>query len=383
MISSKTLGSILLILSTCLGGGIIGLPSNNALVNFSYANLLLVLVWACMTYCSFLILRVSKQFVYGTNFYTMAQALFKKPGQIITLISYLCLLYSLLGAYTLAGGEIIEALGSYCNVSINSLAAKLIFLIIFSSIVFHSMISLDIFNRVLILLKLGLFVFIIAFGFSSISVSNYTLLNSNFEPSIALVMCTSFGFGVILPSLRQYLKQDDILNKVVLYGSLVPLGIYFLWSVVITGVIGIDTLNTIAKGINIPTKTINAFNNVISFTGLKTIFIAFSNICVLTSFLGIARSMMDFMSDSLPKNINKKSYIYLLTFFPSIIWILLAKDSYLLILAYAGFFCVILHILVPIYLAHKAKLLHKLDYLVSILITVLTVILLIKIFVWS
>ena len=55
--------------------------------------------------------------------------------------------------------------------------------------------------------------------------------------SITVIM-TSFGFAVIVPSLRSYFKNDLLmLRKTILIGSLIPLFCYVIWEIAIMGVI--------------------------------------------------------------------------------------------------------------------------------------------------
>ena len=74
------------------------------------------------------------------------------------------------------------------------------------------------------------------------------------------------------------------------------------------------------------------------------------SICALTSFLGVALAMVDFLSDG--TKINKQSskgwMVYALAFIPPTIIVLLAPNIFIKALSYAGICCVVLLVLLPV-----------------------------------
>src|SRR3990167_10102365 len=143
-----------------------------------------------------------------------------------------------------------------------------------------------------------------------------------------LVMITSFGFAVIIPSLRIYYQDDVVkLRKVIFIGSLVPLFCYISWVWVIHGVLplqgGHGLLALLTAG-NTTTHLVYSLNYQVSNPWLSALTDVFTSLSVVTSFLGTSLGLSDFLSDGLrvPKVGKGKIFIYLLTFLPSLIIVL-------------------------------------------------------------
>ena len=101
---SKLLGSILLIIGTSIGAGMLGLPIAAAQLGFVGSVILLVVCWFIMMSGAFLILEVNIWLPQNSNLISMAKQTIGPIGQVIAWVTYLLLLYSLLCAY-IAGGS--------------------------------------------------------------------------------------------------------------------------------------------------------------------------------------------------------------------------------------------------------------------------------------
>ena len=237
----KVFGGILLILGTCLGGAILALPISNAYTGFGISSIYLLSVWAVMTFCSILILEVNLLFKPGTNLLTMSKETLGITGQIVTGLSYFLLLYNLLSAYISGGSGIILSIVNLAGINLTETFAAIVFVIIFGLIVFSRMHRLDIVNRALILVKLILFLLIILFSFRAISFDGLIASSGYYSKGILMVLSTSFGFGVIIPSLRVYLDSDPFkLRVAVIMGAFIPLIVYLVWDLVLMGSIGTE-----------------------------------------------------------------------------------------------------------------------------------------------
>ena len=95
----KLLGSILLIMGTSIGAGILALPISEASLGFFGASALLLLAWCVMTLGAFLILEVNLWLDDRSHLISMAKKTLGPLGELAAWGSYLFLLYSLLSAY--------------------------------------------------------------------------------------------------------------------------------------------------------------------------------------------------------------------------------------------------------------------------------------------
>ncbi|NQY41903.1 MAG: tryptophan/tyrosine permease [Legionellales bacterium] len=351
VVDHKVLGGILLITGTCLGGGILSLPISNSATGFIVSSGYLVLVWFIMTVCSYLILEVNLLFKPGTNLLTMASSTLGIAGRVLTGIAYFALLYNLLSAYISGGSGIIITICNSVDMNIGDNIAALFFVMIFGYIVFSKMHRLDISNRIFILSKLVLFIAIVAFSFPAIEVANLSITNSLYSKGIIMILCASFGFGVIIPSLREYLNNDPYkLRVAVIVGSIIPLVTYLIWDYILIGTIGTEMLINLADETQPTNKMIGIFAVLAQHNFVVKIFHIFAALCLITSFLGIALSMSDFLSDSMKikKEGRGKIILFGLTFLPPLIMVLWFKEGFIAALRYAGICCVLLHIFLPI-----------------------------------
>lgn len=356
LLDQKILGGILLIVGTCLGGAMLALPISNASAGFTISSGYLFLIWFSMSFCSYLILEVNLLFKPGTNLLTMSSKTLGWLGKIITIIAYFALLYNLLAAYIAGGSGIIFKLAKTINLPLSTNISTLLFIMIFGGLVFGRMKNLDIANKSFIMLKLILLVAIIFLSLPVLEVSNLLVSNALYSKSLIVLLCTSFGFGVVIPSLRTYLGNDpNKLRLTVIVGSFIPLLVYLVWDAVIMGVIGTEMLINLADDKHMTNSLMDIFAAVVQNRFAVNLFNIFSAVCLITSFFGISLSMSDFLADS--TNIAKKGtgqlWLFALTFLPPLVLVIWFQEGFMAALKYAGVCCIVLHILLPICMAFR------------------------------
>lgn len=349
---SRFIGGILLIVGTSIGGGMLALPVANAASGFWISSIFLILCWILMTLGALYILEVNLYLPPGKNMISMAAATLGKPGLLIAWLSYLLLLYSLLSAYISGGADVFGNLFHYFNINLNDWQAVLLFTLAFGFIVYTGIRSVDLLNRSLMFLKLGIYCLLIIFISPYIDFSRYHYQYGHIHYIIGsfMILLTSFGFAIIVPNLREYFNDDvKALRRVIIIGSLIPLICYLAWDAVIMGSLPAASLmelindpHTTSKLAHILTYTVN--NSVISGG-----FHFFTSICMLTAFLGVSLCLMSFLSDGLKLNQSGKQGLglFLLTFSPPLLLVIYYPGAYIKALSYAGILCVILLLLLP------------------------------------
>ena len=197
-----------------------------------------------------------------------------------------------------------------------------------------------------------------------------TNLRNNHNISIhintIMVMITSFGYAIIIPTLRSYFKSNiKQLKKVVWIGSAIPLIIYILWIAVIQGLIpklGENGLLYIAKSQQTNATLMKSISIFINTSWISIIANIFISICAITSLLGVSLCLTDFIADGC--NLNKKlkkhnRFIYLITFAPPTIIVLFAPGIFINALGYAGICCILLLVILPIVMSLSRKYIRK------------------------
>ena len=367
--NNKFIGGVLLIIGTSIGGGMLALPVATAQFGFSATLLFLFVCWAVMTASALLILEVNLWHPVNSNLITMAKTTLGRWGQVIAWISYLLLLYALLAAYVAGGSDFLQHLLLGLRLHISSKASACLFAGLLSLVVYKGIRSVDFINRGLMFSKLAAIGLLVICIFPFVSM-DYLLTPGKFHylPAVIssiTVIITSFGFAVIIPSLRSYFKNDaPQLRKAILIGSFIPLICYVLWELVIMGVIpsqGQVSLMAMTHSSHSTSDLIHALSQLLHNPLINFLAKAFTAICLATSFLGVALSLFDFLSDGLgiKKMGLNKLVLYAVTFLPPLIVANHYPNAFIKALSYAGVLCAILLIGLPAMMAWSGRYIKK------------------------
>lgn len=366
---NKLIGGILLIIGTSIGGGMLALPIATAQLGFINALIFLILCWGMMTAAAFLILEVNLWHSINSNLISMAKTTLGRFGQIIAWLSYLLLLYALLAAYIAGGSDFLQHLLLTFHLNLPAELSALLFAGVLSLIVYKGLGSVDYVNRSLMFSKLLTFFLLVICIFPFISIHYLLTLENVFRLSVILgsttVILTSFGFAIIVPSLRSYFNNDlFMLRKAILIGSLIPLFCYVLWELIIMGAIpthGGSGLISMYHSGHSTSSLMSALNHLLNNKLVNFLAKIFTSICFATSFLGVALSLFDFFSDGLQieKKGIKKLALYGLTFFPPLFIASYYPHVFIMALSYAGVLCAILLILLPAMMAWSGRYIKK------------------------
>lgn len=353
MMHSKFIGGVLLIVGTSIGGGMLALPVANAAAGFWQSSLFLLLCWLLMTLGALFVLEVNLYLPPGKNMISMAAATLGKPGLLVAWLSYLFLLYSLLSAYIAGGADVFGGILQLINFRPSAWQLSLIFTLAFGLIVYGGIHRVDLFNRGLMFAKLAVYFILVIFIAPYIHIENLQGGNFSQITGSLMILITSFGFAIIVPNLREYFNDDiRTLKRVVLVGSLIPLLCYIAWDLVILGSIpshGEQGLQALMHNEHATSSLAVMLSDTVNNKMISSFFNFFTSICMLTAFLGVSLCLISFLSDGL--NMSKQGRqgvgLFILTFFPPLLIVICFPGIYIQALSYAGYFCVILLLLLP------------------------------------
>lgn len=360
---SKLIGGILLITGTSIGAGMLGLPIAAAQLGFMGATILLFVCWFMMLSCAFLILEVNLWLPRQNNLISMAKATIGPFGQIVAWTSYLLLLYSLLCAYIAGGSDLFHNLLIMAGFNIPVWIAAIFFTLLFGSVVYLGISSVDKANRILITIKFVTFFMVIFFLIPFITPKQFmegNLYNITSVSAIT-VTATAFGWATLIPSLRVYFKDDRRQLKIaIIVGSILPLICYVIWDAAIMGVLplsGDNSLEFILQSSNSTSNLVNILGAKVQNSSVTFCIKFFTSVCVLTSFLGVALCLTDFLSDGL--QLEKKGannlLIHALTFLPALLIAIFFPNVFIGALEYAGIYATVLLILLPAWMAWSGR----------------------------
>lgn len=352
---SRTFGGAMLVSGTCIGAGMLGLPISTALAGFYPSVMTFIFCWFMMTLSAFLMLEVSLWYPEETNLISMAKATLGKYGEMIAWMTYVLFLYALMTAYTTVAGGIISK--GLAKTGLDESYGTWIIVFLFAAIVYLGARSVDWTNRLLMAGLVGAYVALVANVTPEVSLDLLSDGQSKYLLSAGPLLVTSFGFHLLIPSLKNYLHSDTrALRLAIFMGSLLPLVVYLLWEMLILGVVPVRGDHGLLNIMHAEYTT--GKQAVVELTVLLsrllenpniTFFAATFGLCaILTSFIGVALGLFDFFADGfhIQKTVKGRFILAVLTFFPPIL-ISIFYPRFLTALHYAGIFAAVLLVIYP------------------------------------
>lgn len=353
----KTLGSIFMIVGTAIGAGMLALPMVTSEMGFYYAVMLFIAGYLFMLLSSYLLLEANfYSQIHDANIISMARERLGLMGQTVAWIFFLLLLYAVAAAYISAGGAL---LGQVLHTPL--WLGMWIFMIAFGFIVVFGLQSVDWLNRLLLLALLGAFIYLITHITPEIDVQHFAGGNIVYIWAVIPIIILSFTSSIIIPSLKTYLNNDvKKLMHIIWVGNLIPLIFYIIWEVMIMGVlplhgeIGLAAIEKSAHPVNALTHTLQT---VLGIGGIATAVAIFSFCALVTSFLAVSVSLVDFLADGLriQKNLQGRIYLALISMIPPLLFALFFPKGFLIALGFAGVFVAILYGILPVLMVWKAR----------------------------
>lgn len=353
---SPIIGGTMLVSGTAIGAGMLGLPIISAGMWFYWSMALLVISWFCMLRSSQALLEVNLHFEPGNSFHTLVRSLLGSGWSVVNGFSVAFVLYTLVYAYVSGGGSVVQhMLTPLLGNAPPRLLTSLIFAGLLAICIWWSSRAVDRFS---IVLMAGMVVAL------AISISGM-LANMNVNILLDLkgeggefifVWCavstylTSFCFHASVPSLVKYMGHESrIINKCLIYGTIISLCCYAAWITAADGVIARNNYPLIiAQGGNVGNLLGMAGNNLGS--GVIMRFLEFfSLLAVATSFLGAGLGLFDYMADLCEFDDTRlgRSKTMLVTLAPPMICGLIWPDGFLPAIGWAGLAASVWSVIVP------------------------------------
>lgn len=343
--SSKVTGGVLLVAGTAIGAGMLALPVSTGLSGFFPAEIAFVFAWLFLTYTAFLILEVNLWMDNHANMITMAKRTLGNTGRVAAWISYLFLLYALTTAYIAVSGELFqEFVQAIWGIELPGWLQPLPLLAIFSYFVYAGAHSVDHFNRWL----MGSMVvaFVVLMAVLTPEIDAHLLARADWKYTLVgvSVVMTSFGYHIIIPTLTKYLDRDVTkLKRVLLIGSILPLGIYTLWQAVALGIIPLEGPHGLWQGFASGANGAALITHIVGSSWIHVLARCFAFLAIMTSFLGVSLSLWDCLADGLhlTQDSRGKAILYSLTFIPPLGFALATPRAFLTALEFAGAYGVV------------------------------------------
>lgn len=299
-----------------------------------------------------LVLEVNLWFGEEINIVTMAERTLGKYGKAIAWSVFLFLFYCLMVAYASGSGELFaDFIHDITKSSIPAWIGSLLMVGVFAILIYLGTSAVDHFNRLLVAGLVVSYLLLVFLGGSHVN-PEY-LKHKDWTASILVIpaMIVSFGFHNLVPSLTTYLNHDaKRLRLTLVLGSALPLIVYLIWEWLLLGLIPVEGEAGFREALNSGDITTRVLRTAVQGNLIVDIAQYFAFFAIVTSFLAVALSFVDFLSDGLhvKKTPRGKVFLCSLALLPPFIFAVVYPKLFLVALNYAGGFgAVILFGLLP------------------------------------
>lgn len=339
--SHRLLGSILLIIGCCIGAGMLGLPVITATAGFVPTALIMVLCALFMATTALLVLEATLWFGSHASLISMAQQTLGWGGSLLTWLLFLFLFYCLGIAYTtgsgvLVGGAMTYLIGPFPH---PQLCGALVATFITGLLIYAGTGPVDYLNRLLIIGLVASYSALIAVGAAHINGEQLLYHSWSATFSIVPILLISFGFHNMIPSLTHYTDYDvGKMCKAIGGGTLGALLIYFIWEIVILGILPPPGSASLAAILDQGEMVTHQLSYLAGGGWVLPVAHAFAFFAIVSSNVANSLSFVDFLADGLKITSGgvRRLFLCFLVLLPPLIVAFLIPNLFLKALHLAG-----------------------------------------------
>jgi tyrosine-specific transport protein len=336
------ISAIFLVAGTCIGGGMLALPVSTGISGFFPSAVIMGCCWLAMTLSALLLLEVNLWMKEGAHVLTMSSTILGPIGRVLSWILFLFISYASIVAYTAAGGSLMrDAMGSFLGQPLSKEVGCLCFILCFGGIIYLGNRFVGRVNTVLFVAMIGAYLALISTGLSEVKLE--LLSHRRWSTSFLAIpiLLTTFSFQTMLPSLTPYLKRDvKALRWAVIGGTSLTFIVYLIWQFLVLGVVPVSGPHSLIKALEVGEPVTQFVREHVQSTWVSYLAEYFGFFALVTSFLGIALGLIDFLADGL--HIKKSGFgkvlLGLLIVIPTFIFAAYFERIFLLALDTSGGF---------------------------------------------
>jgi tryptophan-specific transport protein len=334
------------IFSTAVGVGMMSLPIVSVGMWFSLSVVVIILTAFYVISAGSLILEVSMRYPQDTGIHTMVDSLLGKRHAFCNASVMLFNGYILLYAYLTAGSEAIQFyVEKATEQPLGSTASGLLFALIFSFILFLRPLSISRFLSIFITLMILSFIYVayslaIKIDLENLVASQQGLIRQFSLAPYAVVALPFFaaalGYQQTIPMLRNLYNNDATkVFKAIILGVCGVATLYLCW---LTLTMGNQTQTEMITKLSSGNNRIEDLVSTLSHSvELKALMFLFVQLAVVTSFIGVAKGVLDYLTDIFVNHLQLSSkYAKVLVILPPLTMSLLFPYGFLLGIGFAG-----------------------------------------------
>lgn len=304
----RLISAIFLVAGTCIGGGMLALPLATGIAGFMPSLLAMAICWLAMTISALLLLEANLWMEEGAHVISMASRFLGPYGKALSWLIYLFICYASIIAYTAGGGVQISLFSDAAfGWPISKEIGCLIFVILFGGVVDLGSRTIGRVNTILFIALIAAYVGLVVIGIPE--VKSELLLNRRWSSTLMAVplLLTTFSFQTMVPSLTPYLKRNaSALRWAIIAGTFTTFMVYAIWQSLILGIVPVEGPNGLAAVLNSGEPTSQFLKEHVQGNYVSVVAEYFAFFAIITSFIGIAFGLFDFLADGL--RIEKKGW---------------------------------------------------------------------------
>jgi tyrosine-specific transport protein len=303
------------------------------------------------------------------SYNTMSRELLGRPGQVVTWLSFLFLMYALTSAYIVGSGDLLSQL---IPLQLSKMAWSTLATLFVGTFLWFSTYAVDIGNRLLFGLKVCFLAGLLGALFSHVETKNLVQTGNMQYMWLALpIFLYSFGYHVVIPSITSYGGVDaKHYRNIILIGGFIPLFVYLLWLFSTLGIVplyGPLSFEELARTDMDVGPFLKMLHQHVLQNWLDTFAHFFAIFALGTSFFGIALSLFDFLRDSFAKNqaddrLRARLPFAISTLLPPWLFVVLYPSGFAAALHYAAPFVAMVLLILPaimVVVLRKSTILHS------------------------
>jgi tyrosine-specific transport protein len=297
----KIISAIFLVAGTCIGGGMLALPVGTGISGFFPSTMMMTLCWLAMTASALLLLEANLWMKEGAHVITMASTLLGPIGKVVSWCVYLFISYASIVAYTAAGGSLVlHGTFSLIGLEISKWVACLIFILVFGGIIYLGNRIVGRVNSILFVAMIITYFALVSTAFDEVKLE--LLKHVHWSSSFLAIplLLTTFSFHTMMPSLTPYLKRNArALRWAIVGGTTITFIVYLLWLWIVLGIVPVQGPASLMDALEAGEPITQFLREHVQSSWLSVIAEFFAFFALVTSFLGMALGLFDFLSDGL------------------------------------------------------------------------------------
>jgi tyrosine-specific transport protein len=331
---------IFLVAGTCIGGGMLALPVATGVAGFFPSMLMMFICWLAMTATGLLLLEASLWMDEGSHIISMSKRLLGNWGRAVAWTLYLFICYASVVAYTAGGGaQVSHALHNSFDFDLSKAYSCTLFLTVFGAVLYLGNTIVGRVNTILFLGMIGAYFALVFLGLNHVDLSLLQYRQWGGAWLAIPLFLTSFSFQTIVPSLTPMLKRNaKQLRWAIIGGMTITLAVYIIWEWLVLGIVPVEGPMGLAQALERGEPATHYMKEQVGSGWVFMIAEYFAFFALVTSFLGIAMGLFDFLSDGLRirKDFRGKVILTLLVAVPTLFFSVNFERAFLVALDTSG-----------------------------------------------